>query len=104
MCGLQVLALLGRLDDVDAAAVSTCECARCCPGLDGACRAALQCCMALESTRRAASHSARQHTTHRGAVAAWVLTPAGLLLADVAGLQQPDGSFAGDEWGEIDTR
>jgi geranylgeranyl transferase type-2 subunit beta len=24
--------------------------------------------------------------------------------AYVAGLQQPDGSFAGDEWGEIDTR
>ena len=24
--------------------------------------------------------------------------------ADVTGLQQPDGSFAGDEWGEIDTR
>ena len=22
----------------------------------------------------------------------------------IAGLQQPDGSFAGDEWGEIDTR
>lgn len=22
----------------------------------------------------------------------------------VAGLQQPDGSFAGDKWGEIDTR
>ena len=25
-------------------------------------------------------------------------------FADVAGLQQPDGSFAGDSWGEIDTR
>lgn len=25
-------------------------------------------------------------------------------VADVVGLQQPDGSFAGDEWGEIDTR
>ena len=24
--------------------------------------------------------------------------------ADVASLQQDDGSFAGDEWGEIDTR
>ena len=24
--------------------------------------------------------------------------------ADVSSLQQPDGSFAGDEWGEIDTR
>ena len=24
--------------------------------------------------------------------------------ADVSGLQQPDGSFAGDRWGEIDTR
>lgn len=23
---------------------------------------------------------------------------------DIAGLQQPDGSFAGDQWGEIDTR
>jgi geranylgeranyl transferase type-2 subunit beta len=25
-------------------------------------------------------------------------------FADVAGLQQPDGSFWGDEWGETDTR
>jgi geranylgeranyl transferase type-2 subunit beta len=25
-------------------------------------------------------------------------------LADIAGLQQPDGSFSGDVWGEIDTR
>jgi geranylgeranyl transferase type-2 subunit beta len=25
-------------------------------------------------------------------------------VAYIAGLQQPDGSFAGDEWGEIDTR
>lgn len=24
--------------------------------------------------------------------------------ADIVGLQQPDGSFAGDKWGEIDTR
>jgi hypothetical protein len=24
--------------------------------------------------------------------------------ADVAALQQPDGSFFGDEWGEVDTR
>lgn len=24
--------------------------------------------------------------------------------ADIAGLQQPDGAFAGDKWGEIDTR
>lgn len=27
-----------------------------------------------------------------------------LLHADVASLQQEDGSFAGDQWGEIDTR
>lgn len=27
-----------------------------------------------------------------------------LFLSDFAGLQQPDGSFAGDKWGEIDTR
>ena len=27
-----------------------------------------------------------------------------MLHADVQGLQQPDGSFAGDAWGEIDTR
>jgi geranylgeranyl transferase type-2 subunit beta len=27
-----------------------------------------------------------------------------LLLADVAKLQLPDGSFSGDEWGEVDTR
>ena len=26
------------------------------------------------------------------------------LHADVQSLQQPDGSFAGDAWGEIDTR
>jgi geranylgeranyl transferase type-2 subunit beta len=26
------------------------------------------------------------------------------VIADVASLQQPDGSFAGDTWGEIDTR
>ena len=26
------------------------------------------------------------------------------MFADCASLQQPDGSFAGDEWGEIDTR
>lgn len=26
------------------------------------------------------------------------------VIADVASLQQPDGSFAGDDWGEIDTR
>lgn len=26
------------------------------------------------------------------------------LLVDIANLQQDDGSFAGDEWGEIDTR
>jgi prenyltransferase beta subunit len=25
-------------------------------------------------------------------------------IADVTSLQQPDGSFAGDVWGEIDTR
>eukprot|EP00850_Spirogloea_muscicola_P015386 SM000117S25506 [mRNA] locus=s117:281276:283699:+ [translate_table: standard] len=31
------------------------------------------------------------------------LTPSGA-PPDIAGLQQPDGSFAGDEWGEIDTR
>ena len=27
-----------------------------------------------------------------------------VLYADVSKLQQPDGSFAGDAWGEIDTR
>lgn len=27
-----------------------------------------------------------------------------LIVSYVAGLQQPDGSFAGDKWGEIDTR
>lgn len=27
-----------------------------------------------------------------------------ILHADIKGLQQPDGSFAGDAWGEIDTR
>lgn len=27
-----------------------------------------------------------------------------ICLADVSGLQTPDGSFAGDKWGEIDTR
>jgi geranylgeranyl transferase type-2 subunit beta len=27
-----------------------------------------------------------------------------LVASYVAGLQQPDGSFAGDKWGEIDTR
>lgn len=27
-----------------------------------------------------------------------------LTLADIVGLQQPDGSFFGDQWGEIDTR
>lgn len=27
-----------------------------------------------------------------------------LPFADVAGLQQQDGSFWGDEWGEVDTR
>lgn len=26
------------------------------------------------------------------------------ILTDVAKLQQPDGSFVGDQWGEIDTR
>jgi prenyltransferase beta subunit len=26
------------------------------------------------------------------------------VLTDIAGLQQPDGAFAGDKWGEIDTR
>ena len=25
-------------------------------------------------------------------------------VADIAGLQQPDGSFFGDDWGEVDTR
>lgn len=29
---------------------------------------------------------------------------ADLVASFVAGLQQPDGSFAGDKWGEIDTR
>lgn len=28
----------------------------------------------------------------------------GMFVADVKSLQQPDGSFAGDSWGEIDTR
>ena len=27
-----------------------------------------------------------------------------MVRTDVKGLQQPDGSFAGDDWGEIDTR
>lgn len=27
-----------------------------------------------------------------------------LEITDIAGLQNEDGSFAGDEWGEIDTR
>ncbi len=27
-----------------------------------------------------------------------------MFVADVKSLQQPDGSFAGDAWGEIDTR
>ena len=26
------------------------------------------------------------------------------MCADVAGLQREDGSFSGDEWGEVDTR
>lgn len=26
------------------------------------------------------------------------------ICADVAGLQQADGSFFGDQWGEVDTR
>ncbi len=26
------------------------------------------------------------------------------LMADIRGLQQPDGSFFGDQWGEVDTR
>jgi geranylgeranyl transferase type-2 subunit beta len=28
----------------------------------------------------------------------------GMFVADVKSLQQPDGSFAGDNWGEVDTR
>jgi hypothetical protein len=31
-----------------------------------------------------------------------LLPPVG--AADISGLQQPDGAFAGDKWGEIDTR
>ena len=27
-----------------------------------------------------------------------------LEITDIAGLQNEDGSFAGDEWGEVDTR
>jgi prenyltransferase beta subunit len=26
------------------------------------------------------------------------------LSSDISGLQQPDGSFVGDKWGETDTR
>ena len=33
-----------------------------------------------------------------------VLMSEAVLGADVAGLQREDGSFAGDEWGEVDTR
>ena len=32
------------------------------------------------------------------------LIDASTVVEYVAGLQQADGSFAGDEWGEIDTR
>lgn len=32
------------------------------------------------------------------------LVDAAKVGAYVAGLQQPDGSFEGDEWGEVDTR
>lgn len=42
---------------------------------------------------------ALHHACYSGAAAA-----AGGVLADIAGLQQPDGAFAGDKWGEIDTR
>ena len=65
-----------------------------CPYLDG--KVVLWCLMALGSELHF-----RQH------VYFWLLPAINLfavLHADIAKLQQPDGSFAGDEWGEVDTR
>ena len=41
---------------------------------------------------------------HISGITSAVKTSEGSFLADLAKLQQPDGSFSGDEWGEIDTR
>lgn len=38
------------------------------------------------------------------AAAFFLVTAAAAAVPDIARLQQDDGSFAGDNWGEIDTR
>ena len=88
LSALQILALYDELHRVDADAVARCECA----GRYGA--VLLRGCTHLQ---RPLPSAPDRHLS--------LMAPLpGPACAVVAGLQQPDGSFWGDAWGETDTR
>jgi geranylgeranyl transferase type-2 subunit beta len=86
---VQVAALLGRLDEVDAEAVEECE-----SFFGSLFRGRGGGCFAFSLGRAPLTPAARSplpdHPPNK--------------TADVTSLQLPDGSFAGDRWGEVDTR
>ena len=94
LSAVQLMALMGRTAELDADKIASCA-------------TLLQPAQPLTRAKSAATHEFSsyaygpsclhcfaRHTNaqHHG------------MFADCASLQQPDGSFAGDEWGEIDTR
>lgn len=99
LSALQILALYDKLDLVDADRVASCMCSLL-P------MPAAPCLLPLLS--RSHCYCPPQPAAGLGTVPltlACCLSPSlRCLHADVAGLQQPDGSFFGDEWGEVDTR
>ena len=104
LSAVQILALYNKTDLLDADAVAACElgvlqalpacqCCACAPGMatqrSGAC------------SYQGVSCTAR-HVVYVRSLPA--LSLCRVIHADIAQLQQPDGSFTGDEWGEVDTR
>ena len=119
--GLTAMHLLGRLDDMDGGAILdwVLACAKADGGFGGSERHDSHLLYTLSAVQVLALYDALDRAD-TGRIAACapplsVLQPLELarflhavtfllVTADVASLQQADGSFAGDSWGEVDTR
>lgn len=120
--GLTAMHLLGRLDDMDGSAILdwVLACAKADGGFGGSERHDSHLLYTLSAVQILALYDALDRAD-TGRIAACAPRPAicptascagnmparcdcSLVTADVASLQQADGSFAGDSWGEVDTR
>lgn len=106
LSAVQILALLDELHRIDTDKVVACECAW-----------ASALVVAAYTTQQQQQQAVMSDETSTGVLSVsqgslassvlcvcCVLWSAACVMTDIAGLQQPDGSFAGDKWGEIDTR